>query len=225
MVRRLALLAVLALTACSAQPNTPAPIPSATPTVVPLTAAQATKAALRITDLPKGWEAGVAPDPIATLGIPIKYKPVECQLLRDALQNPASPPTTSIRGHYLLRADNPNDDKVAAEVIASWPTSQLPLLRRIAEALPHCATFAGSIEGESFNLFARQLPMAGLRDGIVLRFGDPNDPKLKSGAWRAYVVRGGTVLGLTAGSDTFSTDAAFARFVTTAVARLDAVVG
>jgi hypothetical protein len=167
----------------------------------------------------------VAPDPIATLGIPIKYNPAECQLLRDPLRSPASPPTTSIRGHYLLRADNPNEDKVVTELIASWPASQLHLLRRITEALSHCATYAGSIEDESYKLFARQLPVAGLRDGIVLRFGDPKDPKLTSGTWSAYVVRGGTVLALRADSDTFNTDAAFARFVTTAVARLDAVVG
>jgi hypothetical protein len=64
-----------------------------------------------------------------------------------------------------------------------------------------------------------------VRGGIVLRFGDPKDPKLTSGTWSAYVVRGGTVLALRADSDTFNTDAAFARFVTTAVARLDAVVG
>ena len=73
--------------------------------------------------------------------------------------------------------------------------------------------------------FVRQLPVPGLRDGIVLRFGGADDPTLRSTSYTAFVARGGTLLGLRAGSDTFTTDAAFVRFATRAVARLDAVVG
>ncbi|MFF0271695.1 hypothetical protein [Kribbella sp. NPDC004536] len=222
MLRRLALVAVLALTACTAQPDPPTPSP--TPTVVPLSVAQGTKAALTVADLPKGWDDGVAPDPIPTLRLPITYTPAECRLLRDPLRDRATP-ATSIRGQYFHRAADQNVDKDATEVIASWPTPQLSLLRQIAAALPRCKTYAGVLDGESYRLFARELPVPGLRDGIALRFGDPNDPTLKSGTYSGYVVRGGTVLALRADSDTFTTDAAFIRFLTTAVARLDAAIG
>lgn len=223
MLRRLALVAVLAaLTGCTTQQDPPAPTP--TPTVVPLTVAQATKAALRVSDLPKGWEGGIASDPIPTLRLPITHDPAACRLLRDPLRDRETP-TTSVRGQYFLRGYSPSDDKDASEVIASWPSSQLPLLRNITDALPLCKTYGGSLDGSSFKLFARKLPVPGLRDGIALRFGDPDDPKLKSGTYSAYVVRGGTVLALRADSDTFTTDAAFVEFLTTAVSRLDAAIG
>lgn len=221
MHRRLAFLLVLTLTACTTHPVPPGQTPT---TVVPLAAAQATKAALRVSDLPTGWEGGVASDPIPTLRLPITYNPAACQLLRDPLRD-REPPTTSVRGQYLLRAKSPNDDKDATEVIASWPAPQLPLLREIAQALPRCTTYAGTLDGQTFKLFARQLPVRGLREGIVLRFGNPDDPKLKSITYSAYVVRSGTVLALRADSDTFTTEGAFVQLLTTAVARLDAVVG
>ena len=222
MLRRPALVAVLALTACSTQADPPTPAP--TPTVLPLTVAQATKATLLVTDLPKGWEGGVAPDPTPTLRLPITYNPARCRLLRDPLRDRGTP-TTSVRGQYFLRGGSPSDDKDATEVIASWPTSQLALLREITGAVPLCKTYGGSLDGETFKMFARQLSVSGLRDGIVLRFGDPADPKLKSATYSAYVVRGGTVLALRADSDTFTSDAAFTQFVTTAVNRLDAAIG
>ncbi|GAA3151917.1 hypothetical protein JOF29_002475 [Kribbella aluminosa] len=227
MARRLAplavlTLAVLTLTACTTQPTPPTPSPA--PTIAPLTVEQAKLAALRVADLPKGWDGGVAPDPIPTLRVPITYDPVDCEVLRDPLRDREAP-TLSVRGQYFLRRDSPGGDTDATEVIAWWPTSQLPLLQKIAEMLPRCQTLAGTMEGETFHVFARQLPMASLRDGIVLRFGDPADPKLKSGTYTACVVRGGTVLALRGSSETVTTDAAFVRFVTTAVARLDAAVG
>lgn len=46
--------------------------------------------------------------------------------------------------------------------------------------------------------------------------------KLTSESYRAYVARGGTLLTLRAGSETFPTDTAFIQFLNTAVARLDA---
>ncbi|MEV4264063.1 hypothetical protein [Kribbella sp. NPDC049584] len=212
---------VLLLSACAHQADDTTPTPSS-PTVVPLTVAQASKAALTVADLPKGWEGGVAPDRTPTLGLPITYDPADCQLLRDPLRDRETPSTT-IRGQYFLRADSPSDDKVVTEVIASWPASQLPLVRNIVAVLPRCATFGGALEGETFKSFARQLPVPGLRDGIAIRFGDPKDRKLTSESYRAYVARGGTLLTLRAGSETFPTDAAFVRFVNTAVARLDVV--
>lgn len=222
MVRRLALVAVLALTGCTTQDHPPTPTP--TTTVVPLTVAQGTKAALTVADLPKGWDGGVAPDPIPTLRLPVTYNPAECQVLRDPLRDRKTP-TTSIRGQYFHRAADQNVDQDATEVLASWPASQLPLLKQVADVLPRCQTYGGTLAGESFRLFARQLPVRGLRDGIVLRFGDPDDPKLTSGSYSAIVVRGGTVLALRAGSDTYPTDAAFVRLTMTAVARLDAAIG
>ncbi|WP_131462868.1 hypothetical protein [Kribbella speibonae] len=194
------------------------------PTVVPLTVAQATKAALLVSDLPKGWEGGVAPDRTPTIGLPVTYDPAECRVVRDPLRDGGTP-ATIIRGQYLLRADNPSDDKVVTEVIASFPADQLPLVRDIAEVLPRCGVIARTLEGLTSKTFVRQLPVPGLRDGVVLRFGDADDPTLKSDSYTAFVARGGTLLALRAGSDTFTTDAAFARFATTAVARLDAVVG
>jgi hypothetical protein len=177
-----------------------------------------------VSDLPKGWEGGVAPDRTPTIGLPVTYDPAECQAVRDPLRDGGTP-TTIIRGQYLLRANIPSDDKVVTEVIASFPASQVPLVKHIAEVLTRCDTVTRTLEGETSKTFARQLPMPGLRDGIVLRFGDADDPKLTSSSYTAFVARGGTLLGLRAESDTFTTDAAFARFATTAVARLDAVVG
>jgi hypothetical protein len=215
------LLSVLLLTACTQQTEKTTPTPSQ-PSIIPLSAAQASKAALAIADLPKGWEGGVAADRTPTLGLPITYDPAECQLLSDPLRDGETPATT-VRGQYFLRADSPSDDTVVTEVIASWPALQVALVRDIVAVLSRCATFSGALEGETFTSFARRLPVPGLRDGIAIRFGDPKDPKLTSEYYRAYVARGGTLLTLRASSETFPTDAAFIQFVNTAVARLDAV--
>ena len=59
-VRRFAVVGVLLFSACAHQADDTTPAPSA-PTVVPLTVAQASKGALTVADLPKGWEGGVAP--------------------------------------------------------------------------------------------------------------------------------------------------------------------
>ncbi|MGZ0152739.1 hypothetical protein ACXJJ3_37170 [Kribbella sp. WER1] len=222
MKRALTLVAVLALTACTTQATPPNPTP--TPTVAPLTVEQATKAALRVSDLPKGWDGGIAPDPIPTLRLPITYDPVDCQVLRDPLRD-RDAPALSVRGQYFLRGVSPSDDTDATEVIASWPTPQLGLLQKLKEMLPRCQTLATTLDGVTFHMFARQLPVPWLQDGIVLRFGDSADRKLTSATYTACVVRGGTVLVLRASSDTFTTDAAFLRFVKTAVGRLDGVVG
>lgn len=217
----------LAVGSCAGKPERADTLPDAdgpSQVVVPLTVAEATKAALRVSDLPKGWEGGVAPDRTPTIGLPVVYDPAECKAVRDPLRDGGTP-TTIIRGQYFLRATTPSDDKVATEVIASFPTPQLPLVQHIAEVLPRCETVRRTLEGETSTTFVRRLAVPGFRDGIVLRFGDADDPKLRSTSYTAFVARGGTLLGLRAGSDTFTTDAAFIRFATTAVARLDAVVG
>jgi hypothetical protein len=220
LVRRLAAVAVLLLTACGNQADTPAPSPSATPTIVPLTVAQATKAALTVADLPKGWEGGVAPDPTPTLSTPVKYSPANCWIVRDALRDSGAP-TTAIRGQYFTRK-NDNSQSVT-EFVYSWPKSQLPLLHRIAGTLPQCGTVTGTwYEGESYRISVRQMAVPGLKNGIALRIGDPDDPKATSVGYSAYVARGGTLVRLNTDSAVF-TDATFSEFLTKAVARLDAV--
>jgi hypothetical protein len=127
---------------------------------------------------------------------------------------------------FSSSASKPNQDhplSVCSESIYSWPTSQLPLLHRITETLPQCGTATGTwYEGESFRISVQQMVVPGLKDGIALRVGDPDDPKTTSVGYSAYVARGGSLLMLSTDTAVF-TDAAFAEFLTKAVARLDAV--
>lgn len=215
MVRRFAIVAVLLLTACTHQVDDVTPTPSS-PTLVPLPVAQASKAALAVADLPKGWDGGVAPDPSPTVASEVKYEPADCWMVRDPMRD-LGVPATAIRGQYFIRvADNPIS---VTEFIYSWPTSRLPVVQRIAETLPRCATVSGTwYDGETFRITPRQLPVPGLTDGIVIRTGTA-----KSAAYAAYVARGGTLLKLTADSDSYPTDAAFIQLLNAAVARLDAV--
>ncbi|TCC08674.1 hypothetical protein [Kribbella soli] len=214
MKRGLAVVAVFLLTACNSHTDNATPTPSQ-PTVVPLPVAQASKAALTVADLPKGWEGGVAPDPTPTLTNPVTYDPEDCWMVRDPMRD-LGVPATAIRGQYYLRV---GDNSISVtEFIYSWPTPRPPVVQRIAANVTRCATITGTVDGETYQISARQLPVPGLKDGIVTRSGDA-----KSAGYAAYVARGGTLLKLTADSDTFPTDAAFVQFLKTAVARLDAV--
>lgn len=221
MKRLLTVLAVLTLTACSTQTTPPAPRPTPTPTVAPLTVAQATKAALRVSDLPKGWQGGVAPDPTPTLRSSVTYDPEICWQVRDPTRDSGAP-VTAVRGQYFIRVgDNPVS---VTEFIYSWPTPQVRIVQRISEMLPRCSTVSGTwADRETFRSTIRQLTVQGLKDGIVLRGTFVDNPK--SVGYVARVVRGGTLLTVDGSNDTFTTDAAFLRFVKTAVARLDAAVG
>ncbi|HET6742104.1 MAG TPA: hypothetical protein VFH76_24340 [Kribbella sp.] len=223
MVRRLALLAVLALTACSAQPDTtPAPTPSATPTVVPLTATQATKAALQAADLPKGWEGAVAVDPTPTPGLRGQYDPPECLVFRhptDLLGTPA----TAVRAHYFLRPELPTVD----EFVWSWPTQLGTVMPDLVGQLPRCRQYSMiDTYKQAYHWTAKQLPVPGVRDCLVLRYdATPSDEDdVPFADYMAYVVRGSAVVNLEAGGDGI-TDATFTQLVIKAVARLDAVVG
>ncbi|WP_166677962.1 hypothetical protein [Kribbella kalugense] len=162
----------------------------------------------------------MASDPTPTLSAPVKYNPANCWMVRDPLRDQRSP-AMAIRGQYFIRvSDNPVS---VTEFIYSWPTSQRPLLHRITETLRQCGTVTGTwYEGESYRISVRQLAVPGLKDGIALRIGDPDDPKTTSVGYSAYVARGGTLLSLSTDSTVF-TDATFAEFLTKAVARLDAV--
>lgn len=219
MLRRIALVAVLALTACSPEPDPPAPKPAPTPTVVPVTIAQATKAALLVSDLPKGWEGGVASDPTPTLRSSVKYEPEDCWRVRDPTRGA---PVAAVRGQYFIRV---NDNPVSVtEFIYSWTAPQLPIVQRISETLQRCAAFTATPdEGETFRVSLRRLEAPGMRDAIVLRTDYPEPPKA---IWYvAYVARNGTLLKLIGDGRAFSSDAAFVQLATTAVARLDAAVG
>ncbi|MFI5698348.1 hypothetical protein ACIA58_41205 [Kribbella sp. NPDC051586] len=213
-MRRFAVLSVLLLTACTQQTDNATPTPSQ-PTVVPLAVAQASKAALTVADLPKGWQGGVATDPTPTLASTVTYEPADCWMVRDPMRDLGAP-ATAIRGQYFIRVD---DNPISVtEFIYSWPAPRLPVVQRIAATLPRCATIKGTwYDGETFEASPRRLTVPGLKDGIVIRTGTA-----KSAAYAAYVARGGTLLRLLADSDTFPTDATFIQFLNTAVARLDA---
>ncbi|NUS00790.1 MAG: hypothetical protein HOV67_36695 [Kribbellaceae bacterium] len=182
---------------------------------------QATKAALLVTDLPKGWEGGVASDPTPTLRSSVKYAPENCWQVRNPTRDRGAP-ASAVRGQYFIRVgDNPIS---VTEFIYSWTTPQLPIVQRISEILPQCAAFTATwYGGETFRASVRQLSVPGLRDGIVLRTDYPDPPNATG--YVAYVARGGTLLELEGANDTFTGDGAFVRLVTTAVARLDAAIG
>ena len=219
-MRRLTLVAVLALAACGQQVDNPSPSP--TPTVATLTVPQATKAALTLADLPKGWDGGVAvdPSPIAGAGT-TQYEPADCGIVVGDPLRGLNAPATSVRGQYFVRQPLQG----ITELIYSWPTSQLSIVGKIAEALPHCTTVSGTmLVRTKLRMTVKEVRVPGLKDGIALRTEliDSDTPDHTFVLHTATVIRGGTVLRIFGVSDTFPTDAAFARLLTKAVARLDA---
>ncbi|MER7245766.1 hypothetical protein [Kribbella sp. NPDC000426] len=220
-MRRIAAAVVLLLvTACSAQTVQP---PPATPSVVPV--AQASKAALTLADLPKGFEGGVAPDPSPAVNDGIQYEPGDCWVVRNPMRVLGAP-ASSVRAQYFVQARDPMNNQDVQETISSWTTSAAPLLQRITEGLPGCPTVTGtwvvSLK-EPYRVAVRQLSVPGLKDGIVLGAGFANTT-FKPLSYSAYVVRGNTLLTLQAHNDTFPTTASFTALLVKAVARLDAVV-
>lgn len=223
MKRGLALLAVLALTACTARPDTPGPTPSPTPTVRPLTVAQAIKAALTVSGLPKGWDGGVAVDPRpATEKSKAQFEPADCQVVAGNPMAGFGTPATAIRGQYYVR----EPPQSITELIYSWPTPQRSLVERIADALPRCTkvTTISSVRTTAMHTI-KQVRIPGLKDGIALRIEsvEPDTPDYPFVSYEATVVRGGTVLLIVDDRGTSTTEAAFAQLLTKAVARLDAV--
>ncbi|WP_350274792.1 hypothetical protein [Kribbella sp. HUAS MG21] len=217
-VRRLALVAVLLLTACTNQADLPTPTP--TPTVVPLTVAQATQAALRVSDLPKGWDGGVAVDPRPTPGPRGQYDPAECVAFRHPT-DPLGKPTTAVRGQYFTRQPL----QTVTEFVWSWPTEPDSLVPDLVSGLGKCSSYTMvAPDEEKYRWAATRLPVSGLSNGLALRY----DASTESGEpaafviYSAYVVRGGTVVYLEVQGETI-TDAVFAQLVSKAVARLDAV--
>jgi len=224
-VRRFALAAVLlfSATACATQSDNTSPTPSSPSTtpVVPLPVAKASTAALRVQDMPKGWDGGVALEPSPNTPGTTQYDPAECRIIRSPLEQ-SGKPVTAIRGQYYVR--EPGDSMT--ELIYSWPTDQLPLVRRISDALPGCSSVnATRFDHTEFSFVVKQLPVPSVKDGITLRFvlTDRDYPNQNFVQYTSYVVRDGTVLILYVG-DTFPSDATYAQFLTKAVARLDAVV-
>ncbi|MFD3406721.1 hypothetical protein ACFWUU_38905 [Kribbella sp. NPDC058693] len=187
-----------------------------------MTVAQATKAALTLADLPKGWDGGVAVDPSPSPGAATtQYDPADCQIVVGNPLRSLDAPSTSVRGQYFVR--EPLEG--ITELIYSWPTTQQPLVQRIATALPHCTTVKGTTSLRTgFSMTVKEVQMPGLKDGIALRteMVDADTPDRIFVLHSATVVRGGTVLRIFGVSDTFPTDAAFAQLLTKAVARLDA---
>jgi hypothetical protein len=233
MRHHLLLAAALTVTtaACSHQTPTPTPTSPSTPPVVPLSVADASKAALRVSDLPKGWDGGVAPDRLPTPGVTTqyenggtKYDPAECRIVAGSPLADLDNPATAVRGQYFVR----DPQQSVTELIYSWPSSERDLVQRIADKLPRCAEVnAVNAAQNKVSLATKRVPVPGLKDGIVLRFeiSDPDVPNQTFVDHTGVVVRDGTVLVLEASSDSFRTDPAFARFLTKAVTRLDAVVG
>ncbi|MET9276072.1 hypothetical protein [Kribbella sp. NPDC003557] len=130
-------------------------------------------------------------------------------------------PATAVRGQYFVREPLQS----ITELIYSWPTTQVPLVERVADALPRCTRVTGmSSVRTKFSITAKQVRVPGLKDGIVLRtqFTDDDTPNFTSTDYDAVVVRGGTVLRLWASTGTM-TDTRFTQLLTKAVARLDAV--
>lgn len=225
MKRGLALVVVLALTACTAPPDTPGPTPSPspTPTVLPLTVAQASKAALPVSGLPKGWDGGVAVDPRpVTEKSKTQFEPADCELVAGNPMAELGTPATAVRGQYFVREPSQS----ITELIYSWPTTQLPLVKRIADALPRCTkvTTISSVRTTARHTI-KQVRIPGLKDGIALRTEsvEADTPDYPFVSYEATVVRGGTVLQIFDYRGTSTTEAAFAQLLTKAVARLDAV--
>ena len=183
------------------------------------------KAVVTVADLPKGFQGGVAPDPSPAVEDGIQYEPADCWVLRNPLRILGAP-VSSVRAQYFVQDRDPRNNQEVTETISSWTSSASPLLQRITEGLPGCPTVTGtwvvSLK-EPFRVAVRQLPVPGLKDGIVLGAGFANTA-FKPLSYSAYVVRGNTVLTLQSHNDTFPTTTAFAAFLLKAVARFDATV-
>lgn len=218
---QVALLAVLTLTACTAQ-VTPPPTATPPPTTAPLTVAQAKKAALLVADLPKGWDGGVAVDPTPTPGYRGQYDPPECLVFRhptDILGGPA----TAVRGQYFTR----DPRQSVTEFVWSWPTQVRTLVPELTDRLAKCSTYTlVGPDQVKYELAISRLPLHGSAEAIALRVNtaapaaaDPIAPQ-----YFGYAARGGTVINIEGWGETL-TDAVFAQLVSKAAARLDAAVG
>ncbi|MFF0343163.1 hypothetical protein [Kribbella sp. NPDC004875] len=222
MVRLLALVAVLTLTACTTQPDTPAPVPTLTPTVVPLRVNEAMKAALVVSDLPKGWDGGVAVDPTPTPGVRAQYDPPECLTFRhptDILGKPA----TAVRGQYFTREQL----QWVTESVWSWPTQLDKFISDLTSQFTKCSKYTMVPPGqETYYWVAKQLPVQGLTNAFAVRYDTSisEDGIDAISDYVAFVVRGGTVVELDAEGDEI-TDTVFIQLVRKAAARLDAAAG
>jgi hypothetical protein len=218
--RRLAFLLVLTLTACTTHPVPPAPTPG--PTVVPLTVTQATKAALEVADLPRGWDGGVAVDPEPTPGSRAQYDPPDCLTFLHPTDT-LGRPTTAVRGQYFTRQPLQS----VTELVWSWPRRLDTFVPDIAQRLVKCSNYTTTASDRvKYRWVAKQLPVSGLAGGIALRYdvSTADDGASQFAEYAGFVTRGGTVITLDASGDTI-TDAVFERLVSKAAARLDAVVG
>ncbi|GAA1555912.1 hypothetical protein GCM10009804_10970 [Kribbella hippodromi] len=213
----------LTVAGCSGQPEDDIdPVvgtPSVTP-VVPLSVAQATKAALLVSDLPKGWDGGVAADALPTPGYRGEYDPPECLVFRHPTDLLGTP-TTAVRGQYFIREPGAS----VTEFIWSWPTRLDSFVADLTALLPKCSKYTMvSSDKVKYTWTATRLVVPGVAGAFALRYrssapdGDPI-PVM----YTAYVVRGGTIVDLEA--DIGFTDATFSRLVAKAAARLNAAVG
>jgi hypothetical protein len=194
---------VISGAAWSEEPKDPA-------TVVPLTVAQATKAALRVSALPKGWDGGVAVDPSPVVGSRGEYAPAECVGILHPLDQ-AGTPDTAVRGQYFTR----QPQQWVTEQIYSWSTDQGEVVRRLADLSTTCASFdlTSPSDHAKSRWTVKRLP----GQEILLRFESTDEGSgPPTVAYIAYVVRGGTVMSLEAQGDTF-TDAVFTRTVEKAI--------
>ncbi|MDX2971780.1 hypothetical protein [Kribbella solani] len=135
-MRRLVVVVVFAVAACSGQPGDDIDPVVGTPStkpVVPLSMAQATKAALLVRDFPKGWDGGVAADPKPTPGYRGEYDAPECLAFRHPTDLLGTP-TTAVRGQYFIREKFSS----VTELVWSWPTR----LDSFNRAVPSDAAFA-----------------------------------------------------------------------------------
>src|SRR5689334_3985068 len=106
------------MVAAGCTPTSPTVAPdTSTPTVAPLPVDQAMKAALAVSDLPKGWDGGVSVEPSAAPGRLGQYDPPECMLANHPFVL-AGHPTTDVVGQYFVREPL----RTVHETIMSWST-------------------------------------------------------------------------------------------------------
>ncbi|WP_020389840.1 hypothetical protein [Kribbella catacumbae] len=210
---------VLALTlaSCSSQTGTVDDHPvSSTPSKPPMSVAKAKTALLTLRDLPAGWTGG---EPIGVTPEDVRprrtYAPAEClELFHPEYE--LGRPSTAAQATF----DAEGDQRIF-ETVQSWPAQQAALVQKVTDALPRCATFTVTDPADIKTSFkVRQVPLAGLADGVGLRAqitGDGGGFVM----YLVYVVRGGSVLHLHLNGDKL-TEADVARTARKATARLEA---
>ncbi len=197
--------------------TTKAPVPTAPPVqkAKVLTAAQAKRALLTLDDMPTGW---TQEKPDSDDDDDETVTPKRCQALLDAIDKQGDP-VTEAEAAFSAGDFGPNLD----QSVGSWSTSQLSVLKKMADAFRQCPKFTStSKDGTSATFQASGLSFPNLGDRtLALRLKTKSDG-LTVVLDVVYIVKGNNGIALMTSGLQPLDGATLEKLARKAVTRLDA---